>query len=256
MAISDLQMGLVGAGGVVVVGIFAFNKLAGAQAPQQMDALSSLSPLGSEAKCRHRVRRRSLSRSSAVRRRRAPSQCAGRQDASARRCRRCCRPRWTAGRLGGAHRGHRAGGRRPSAGSRPLSTSRASPSPCAGSVFRIPTIAGMSSTPAAAAITGCAWRCNWWTVAVRPADELTCLTGGLQRMCDLFMAIPSLPAKADALDQAAELDRLCWRGYPDRRQCGGAGCRFSPDQAARSGRGGRARTARATVVSTPATNSV
>ena len=29
MSISELQMGLVGAGGVVVVGIFAFNKVAG-----------------------------------------------------------------------------------------------------------------------------------------------------------------------------------------------------------------------------------
>lgn len=47
MAISELQVGLIGAGGVVVVGIFAFNKWQERKHRKQMDALSSLEPLGS-----------------------------------------------------------------------------------------------------------------------------------------------------------------------------------------------------------------
>ncbi|HMV16657.1 MAG TPA: cell division protein ZipA C-terminal FtsZ-binding domain-containing protein [Zoogloea sp.] len=39
--------------------------------------------------------------------------------------------------------------------------------------------------------------------------DLSAFCGGLQRMCDIFMGIPSLPVKAEALDRATELDRLC-----------------------------------------------
>jgi hypothetical protein len=39
MAISELQVGLIGAGGVVVVGIFAFNKWQERKHRKQMDAL-------------------------------------------------------------------------------------------------------------------------------------------------------------------------------------------------------------------------
>ena len=58
---------------------------------------------------------------------------------------------------------------------------------------------------------------HWVCVALQTVDrrgpageaDLARLTDGLQRMCDLFMAIPSMPAKGETLAQAAELDRFC-----------------------------------------------
>lgn len=58
---------------------------------------------------------------------------------------------------------------------------------------------------------------HWICVALQLVDrrgaasegELAGLTQGLQKMCDIFMAIPTLPTRAEALGRAAELDRFC-----------------------------------------------
>ena len=52
--------------------------------------------------------------------------------------------------------------------------------------------------------------------------ELVHLTDSLQHMCDMLMAIPSLPARNEALARAGRArSLLCRGGHPDRCQCRG-----------------------------------
>ncbi|WP_374243708.1 cell division protein ZipA C-terminal FtsZ-binding domain-containing protein [Zoogloea sp.] len=209
MAISDLQMGLIGAGGVVVVGIFAFNKWQERKHRKQMDALDSVEPLGAEAA------RPAASRVEPVIGGEAPArpQPTAREvkDASARRVPPLLpaevdeRADWVV----------RIEAIEPVVGGR---LCQAAAEHLDGLVKPLRWF-GFSDTENRWDAIGphSAAAYHWVCAALQLVDrrgpasdaDLSRLAGGLQRMCDLFMAIPSLPAKADALSRAAELDRLC-----------------------------------------------
>ncbi|MBL8458662.1 MAG: cell division protein ZipA C-terminal FtsZ-binding domain-containing protein [Zoogloea sp.] len=214
MAISELQMGLVGVGGVVVVGIFAFNKwqerkqrkameplaTAGAQDPVLSElpvgvaSSERVEPvIGVEASARPQASAKSVKDASA---RRVPPLLPPEVDE---------RADWVvrvesiepvvAGRLWQAAAEQLQG------------------------VLKPVRWFGFSDTEnrweAVGPNSGNGY--HWVCVAVQLVDrrgpageaDLSRVADGLQRMCDIFMAIPSLPAKGEALAQAAELDRFC-----------------------------------------------
>lgn len=211
MAISDLQMGLVGAGGVVVVGIFAFNKWQERKHRKQMDALDNVQPLGGEASSRPA----SADRLEPVIGGEAPARpqpsAQDVKDASARRVPPLLpievdeRADWVV----------RIEAIEPVVGGRLWQAATEQIDGLAKPLRWF----GFSDTDNRWELVGAntAASYHWVCAALQLVDrrgpasdgDLTRLGAGLQRMCDLFMAIPSLPAKADALTRAADLDRLC-----------------------------------------------
>jgi FtsZ-interacting cell division protein ZipA len=211
MAISELQVGLIGAGGVVVVGIFAFNKWQERKHRKQMDALSSLEPLGSsEVPARVADDRVEpvIGGEAPVR---AQPSARDVKDASARRVPPLLPPEvderadWVV----------RIEAIEPVVGGRLLQSAAQHLDGIAKPLRWFGFSDSGNRWDVIDASSGRSY--HWVCVALQLVDrrgpasdgDLTRLTGGLQRMCDLFMAIPSLPAKAEALEQAAELDRLC-----------------------------------------------
>jgi len=210
MEISELQLGLIGAGGVVVAGIFAFNKWQERSLRRQTEALSSLEPLGDESLARGAGERVEPVIGPEVPPRAQPT-AQELRDASARRV----------SPLPPADLDERAdwvvrieaiepvvGGRLWQAASqslegigKPLRWFGFSDSDNRWDVLNANSAASY----------------HWVCAALQLVDrrgaaseaELAQLTDSLQRMCDLFMGIPSLPARSEALARAAELDRLC-----------------------------------------------
>ena len=211
MAISELQVGLIGAGGVVVVGIFAFNKWQERKHRKQVDALASVEPVGGEPSARGAGVDRLEPVIGGEAPVRAQPSAQELKDASARRVPPLLPPEvderadWVvrieaiepvvAGRL------LQAAGQHLDGIAKPLRWFGFSDSSNRWDELT-PNQAGSYH-----------WVCAALQLVDRrgPAGDadLARLAGGLQRMCDLFMAIPSLPARADALERAAELDRLC-----------------------------------------------
>lgn len=214
MAISELQMGLIGVGGVVVVGIFAFNKW---QERKQRKALEPLVPASSQEPVlselptgvgsKERVEP-VMGADASVR---VQPSAKSVKDASARRVPPLLPPEvderadWVvrvesiepvvAGRLWQAASEQLQGVRKPVRwfGFSDSDNRWEVVGPNSGSGY------------------------HWVCVALQLVDrrgpavdaDLSRVADGLQRMCDIFMAIPSLPAKGEALAQAAELDRFC-----------------------------------------------
>jgi hypothetical protein len=240
MAISELQMGLVGAGGVVVVGIFAFNKWQERKHRKAADALAKVGvqePLAGEpAAGGERVEPvigaeappRPSPVTSSSGRQRPPGAAA----VAARGGR--------AGRLGGAHRVHRAvvAGQFWHAAAQHLDG--------LGKPVRW---FGFSDTdnrweplnPHGAA------RYHWLCAALQLVDrrgaatdgDLAHLAAGLQRVCDAFMAIPSLPARprrwpaapsstACAPVSTSRSASMCWPATRPSPAPSCAGCRTPP----------------------------
>lgn len=214
MAISDLQMGLVGAGGVVVVGIFAFNKWqerkqrkqaelaagGGAQAPvlsempADQGARTRMEPvIGGEAAARAQPSAKTLSDASA---RRVPPLLPPEVDE---------RADWVV-RIESIE--PVVAGRLWQASAQPLET-----------ITKPVRWFGFSDLDnrweSIGANSGNSY--HWVCAALQLVDrrgpagdaDLNRLADGLQHMCDMFMAIPSVPAKGEALVRAAELDRFC-----------------------------------------------
>ena len=212
MSISELQMGLVGAGGVVVVGIFAFNKWQERKHRKAADALAKVGvqePAASEPAASGGERVEPVIGAEAPPRPTPTDQQL--RDASARRVPPLLPPEvderadWgvriesiesvVAGQFYHAAAQHLDG---------------------LGKPVRW---FGFSDTenrweplnPHGAA------RYHWLCAALQLVDrrgaategDLAHLAAGLQRVCDAFMAIPSPPSRAEALARGAELDRLC-----------------------------------------------
>ncbi|WP_300442080.1 cell division protein ZipA C-terminal FtsZ-binding domain-containing protein [Zoogloea sp.] len=210
MAISELQVGLIGAGGVVVVGIFAFNKWQERKHRKQMDALASVEPLGNDSPGRSSSDRLEpvIGADAPVR---AQPSAQDVRDASARRV----SPALPLEVDERADWGVRIEAIKPVVAGRL----------CQAATEQLDGIAkplrwfGFSDSDNRwdAIDVHSAASYHWVCVALQLVDrrgpatdaDMTRLAAGLQRLCDNFMAIPSLPAKGDALDQAAELDRLC-----------------------------------------------
>lgn len=212
MAISELQMGLVGVGGVAVVGIFAFNKWQERKHRKQNEqaAASVQEPVLSELPTGTPAERVEPVITDEAPARAVPSAQAV-KDASARRV-------------------------------PPLLPPEVDER--ADWVIRIesiePLLAARLWQAATQLLDGVAKPLRWfgfsdsgnrweavnahsagtyhWVCAALqlvdrrgPASEgdLMHLTDSLQHMCDMLMAIPSLPARNEALARAAELDRFC-----------------------------------------------
>lgn len=214
MAISELQMGLVGAGGVVVVCIFAFNKWQErkqrkhieqmatgetqepvlSEMPAEQGTRSRMEPvMGGEASVRVQPSAKTVSDASS---RRVPPLLPPEVDE---------RADWVvriesiepvvAGRLWLAATQQLEGVAKPVRW------------------FGFSDLENRWESIGANSAGSYHWVCAALQLVDRrgPASDLdlTRLTDGLQHMCDVFMAIPSLPAKGEALVQAAELDRFC-----------------------------------------------
>lgn len=213
MAMSELQMGLVGVGGVVVVGIFAFNKW---QERKQRKAIEAATPtvqepvlselpagvlkpervepvIGAESAPRVQPSAKTVKDASA---RRVPPLLPAEVDE---------RADWVvriesiepvvAGRL------WQAAAQQLDGIAKPVRWFGFSDS---GNRWEVvgPNSAGAYH-----------WVCAALQLVDRrgPASDadLGRLSDGLQHMCDIFMAIPSLPARGESVAQAAELDRFC-----------------------------------------------
>lgn len=210
MAISELQMGLIGAGGVVVVGIFAFNKWQERKQRRELEALNNVQPLGEDSSARPAAARVEPVIAGEAAPRPQPSHQEV-KNASARRV------------------------------PPPLP---AEVDERADWVVRIeaiePVVAGRLLQSAHHYLEGVSKPVRWygfsdtdnrwdqlnansadsyhWVCAVlqlvdrrgaATEAELAQFGAGLQQMCDLFVAIPSLPSTAEALAKAAEIDRFC-----------------------------------------------
>lgn len=210
MAISELQLGLVGAGGVVVVGIFAFNKWQERKHRQQQDALASVESVAGEALGRPTTDRVEPVIGSEPPVRVQPS-AQEVKDASARRVPPLLPPEvderadWVV----------RIEAIEPVVGGRLVQTATEQLDGLAKPLRWFGFSDAENRWYAIGPNSGAAY--HWVCAALQLVDrrgpasdaDLSRLGGGLQHMCDLFVAIPSLPAKADALARAVELDRLC-----------------------------------------------
>lgn len=212
MAINELQMGLVGAGGAVVIGIFAFNKWQERKHRKQIEQAnpSVQEPVLSELPTGTGAERVEPVMSAEQARAAAPS-VQSVKDASARRVPPLLPPEVD----------ERADWVIRIESIEPLVAARlwqAALQQCGG-VSKPLRWFGFSDSsnrwePVTAHSAGTYhWVCAALQLVDRrgPASEgdLLQLSDGLQRMCDTFMAIPSLPARNEALAQAAELDRFC-----------------------------------------------
>ncbi|WP_374259665.1 cell division protein ZipA C-terminal FtsZ-binding domain-containing protein [Zoogloea sp.] len=210
MAISELQMGLIGAGGVVVVGIFAFNKWQERKHRKETDALASLEPLGEDSPGRASVDRLEpvIGGEAPVRSQPTAQEV---KDASARRVPPLLPPElderadWVV----------RIEAIEPVVGGRLW---QAAAQQFDGVAKPLRWFGFSDSSNRWDLLTAnSAGTYHWVCAALQLVDrrgaaseaDLAWLGAGLQRMCDLFMAIPSLPASGEALGRAAELDRLC-----------------------------------------------
>jgi hypothetical protein len=214
MAISELQMGLVGAGGAVVVCIFAFNKWQERKQRKQSEqaaAGSTQEPVLSEMPAEQGTRARMepvMGGEAAVR---AQPSAKTVSDASSRRVPPLLPPEvderadWVvriesiepvvAGRL------WLAASQQLESVSKPVRW------------FGFSDLDNRWESVGANSAGSYHWVCAALQLVDRRGaasePDLTRLTDGLQHMCDVFMAIPSLPAKGEALAQAVELDRFC-----------------------------------------------
>lgn len=212
MAISELQMGLVGAGGAVVIGIFAFNKWQERKHRKQIEqanptvhepVLSEL-PTGTGAERVEPV-------ISAEQARTAVPSAQSVKDASARRVPPLLPPEVD----------ERADWVIRIESIEPLVAARlwqAATQQCADIAkpvrwFGFSDAANRWESVNAHSAGTYHWVCAALQLVDRrgPASEgdLAHLSDSLQRMCDLFMAIPSLPARNEAVARAVELDRFC-----------------------------------------------
>lgn len=212
MAINELQMGLVGAGGAVVIGIFAFSKwqerkhrkqIEQANASVQEPVLSEL-PTGTGAERVEPVLGAEPARVA------MPTDQSV-KDASARRVPPLLPPEVD----------ERADWVIRIESIEPLSASRlwqAATQQC-GDIVKPVRWFGFSDSDNrweqvnAHSVSTYHWVCAALQLVDRRGaaseGDLAHLSDSLQHMCDAFMAIPSLPARSEALARAAELDRFC-----------------------------------------------
>lgn len=212
MAINELQMGLVGAGGAVVIGIFAFNKwqerrhrkqIEQANASVQEPVLSEL-PTGAGAERVEPVL-------GAEQPRAAMPTDQSVKDASARRVPPLLPPEVD----------ERADWVIRIESIEPLQASRlwqAASQQC-GDIAKPVRWFGFSDSDNrweqvhAHSVSTYHWVCAALQLVDRRGaaseGDLVHLSESLQRICDMFMAIPSLPVRSEALARAAELDRFC-----------------------------------------------
>lgn len=210
MAISELQLGLIGAGSAVVVGIFAFNKWQERKHRKQLDALSSVEPIAGEAPGHPTIDRVEpvIGAEPSVRVQPSAQEV---KDASARRVPPPLPPAvderadWVV----------RIEAIEPVVGGRLVQTATEQLDGLGKPLRWFGFSDAENRWDAIGPNSGAAY--HWVCAALQLVDrrgpatdaDLSRLAGSLQHLCDLFVAIPSLPAKADALARAAELDRLC-----------------------------------------------
>ena len=209
MAISELQVGLIGAGSAVVVGIFAFNKWQERKHRKQMDALDNVEPLAGDSTVGAGERIEPVIGGETPVRVQPSAQEV--RDASVRRV----PPLLPADLDERADWVVRIEAIEPVVGGR-LWQAAAENLDGIGKALRWFGFSDADNRWDALSASS-AGRYHWVCVALQMVDrrgaasdaDLGHLTDSLQRMCDLFMGIPSLPARSEALARAAELDRLC-----------------------------------------------